>query len=127
MKKKKMEFKIPSFFIICYIEVAIEKNGGIVNGEVASLVDNMEYSWKQDESSLCFMVNHKSKILFTSSSLIPAISKFSLTIFPSFMMFTGTQDSSISSFWWIIWNILGSKMKAVYVLWSTINPLKHLE
>ena len=45
----------------CYeIENAIEKNGGIVNGEVASLVDNMEYSWKQDESGLCFMVNHKS-------------------------------------------------------------------
>lgn len=45
----------------CYeIESAIEKNGGIVNGEVASLVDNLEYSWEKDESALCFMVNHKS-------------------------------------------------------------------
>lgn len=45
----------------CYeIETTVEKNGGIVNGEVASLVDNLEYSWKQNESSLCFLVNHKS-------------------------------------------------------------------
>ncbi len=45
----------------CYeIESAVEKNGGIVNGEVASLVDNLEYQWEKDESSLCFMVNHKS-------------------------------------------------------------------
>lgn len=45
----------------CYqIESAIEQNGGIVNGEVASLVDNLEYCWEQDESRLCFMVNHKS-------------------------------------------------------------------
>lgn len=45
----------------CYeIESAIEKNGGIVNGEVASLVDNLEYSWKKNESSMCFLVNHNS-------------------------------------------------------------------
>ncbi len=45
----------------CYeIESAIQKNGGIVNGEVASLVDNMQYQWENDESSLCFVVNHKS-------------------------------------------------------------------
>lgn len=42
------------------IEIAIEKNGGIVNGEVASLVDNMEYCWKKDEENLCYLVNHKS-------------------------------------------------------------------
>ena len=45
----------------CYeIETAIEENGGIVNGDVASLVENLEYSWKRDEGKLCFMVNHKS-------------------------------------------------------------------
>lgn len=45
----------------CYeIETVAEANGGIVNGEVAGLVDNLEYSWKQNESSLCFLVNHKS-------------------------------------------------------------------
>lgn len=45
----------------CYeIEAAIEQNGGIVNGEVASLVDNLEYSWKKSESALCFMENHSS-------------------------------------------------------------------
>ncbi len=45
----------------CYeIESAIQQNGGIVNGQVANLVDNLEYSWKEDELRLCFMVNHKS-------------------------------------------------------------------
>ena len=45
----------------CYqIEVAAVENGGIVNGEVASLVDNMEYQWKTHEETLCFLVNHKS-------------------------------------------------------------------
>lgn len=31
-----------------------------MNGEVASLVDNLEYNWKVNESALCFLVNHKS-------------------------------------------------------------------
>ena len=45
----------------CYeIENAVEKNGGIVNGEVASLVDNLEDLWEKKESTLCFLVNHKS-------------------------------------------------------------------
>lgn len=45
----------------CYeIENSAHTNGGIVNGEVASLVDNLEYSWRENESSLCFLVNHKS-------------------------------------------------------------------
>lgn len=45
----------------CYeIEDAIKRNDGIVNGEVASLVDNLEYTWKIDEGNLCYMVNHKS-------------------------------------------------------------------
>ncbi len=44
----------------CYeIEVAIQENDGIVNGEVASLVENMEYEWFQKERGLCFLVNHK--------------------------------------------------------------------
>lgn len=45
----------------CYkIEMAAEENGGITSGEVASLVDNLEWSWKKNEGKLCFMVNHKS-------------------------------------------------------------------
>lgn len=45
----------------CYeIEVAIQENNGIVNGEVASLVDNLQYEWFKNESKLCFVVNHKS-------------------------------------------------------------------
>lgn len=44
----------------CYeIEEVVKKNG-IVNGEVASLVDNLEYNWKENENMLCFLVNHKS-------------------------------------------------------------------
>ena len=44
----------------CYeIEAAIERNGGIVNGEVASLVDNLEYRWFKDEAGMCYLVNHK--------------------------------------------------------------------
>lgn len=43
----------------CYeIEEIAEKNG-IVDGEVASLVDNLEYSWTVNEGKMCFMVNHK--------------------------------------------------------------------
>ncbi|MBE7075733.1 MAG: DUF4363 family protein [Clostridiales bacterium] len=41
------------------IELAVEKNEGIVNGEVASLVDNLEYFWNKQESVMCFVVNHK--------------------------------------------------------------------
>ena len=45
----------------CYqIEAAAESGGGIVNGDVASLVENMEYDWKRDEEKLCLLVNHKS-------------------------------------------------------------------
>lgn len=45
----------------CYeIEMATESNNGIVNGQVASLVDNLEYSWKRDEEKLCYLVDHKS-------------------------------------------------------------------
>ena len=45
----------------CYrIEKATETNGGIVNGQVASLVDNLDYSWSRDEEKLCYLVDHKS-------------------------------------------------------------------
>lgn len=45
----------------CYqIEAAAQLNGGIVNREVESLVDNLEYSWKKNEEKLCLLVNHKS-------------------------------------------------------------------
>ena len=45
----------------CYeIENVAEKNNGILNEEVALLVDNLDDSWKKNESSLCFLVNHKS-------------------------------------------------------------------
>ncbi len=45
----------------CYeIEVVAKKNGGIVNGEVASLVENLDYDWGKDEKKLCLLVNHKS-------------------------------------------------------------------
>jgi len=42
------------------IEIAAEQNDGIVNGEVASLVDNLEYVWETKEGSLCYLANHKS-------------------------------------------------------------------
>lgn len=38
----------------------VAKEKGIVSGEVASLVDNLEYSWTNNEVFLCFLVNHKS-------------------------------------------------------------------
>lgn len=45
----------------CYqIEMASEQEGGITSGQVASLVDNLENSWKKNEGKLCFLVNHKS-------------------------------------------------------------------
>lgn len=44
----------------CEIELEAEKHDGIVNGEVASLVENLETTWKKDEAKLCLLVNHKS-------------------------------------------------------------------
>ena len=45
----------------CYqIETAVEKHNGIVNNEVSSLVDNLQYSWTKKEQKLCLLVNHKS-------------------------------------------------------------------
>lgn len=45
---------------ICYEIEEVATQTGIVNGEVASLVDNLEDSWTKNEGKLCFMVNHKS-------------------------------------------------------------------
>ena len=39
---------------------AVAKEKGIVDGEVASLVDNLFYTWDKYEKKLCLMVNHKS-------------------------------------------------------------------
>lgn len=45
----------------CYqIEASVEENGGILNNDVARLVDNMEDNWFKYEWNLCYMVNHKS-------------------------------------------------------------------
>ncbi len=45
---------------LCYEIENVAVKTGIVNGEVASLVDNLEDEWEKSESKLCFMVNHKS-------------------------------------------------------------------
>lgn len=46
---------------LCYeIEKTVESEETIVSGEVASLVDNLEYCWTKNETNLCYMVNHKS-------------------------------------------------------------------
>ena len=53
----------------CYeIEVAIEENDGIKNSDVCTLVDNLEYSWFANEWKLCYVVNHKSCLLYTSDA-----------------------------------------------------------
>lgn len=44
----------------CYqIEKAVEENDGIVNNKVNFWVENLEYNWQNNESSLCYLVNHK--------------------------------------------------------------------
>ncbi|MBQ8844593.1 MAG: DUF4363 family protein [Clostridia bacterium] len=42
------------------IENAISEDGKIKNMDMVMLVDNLEYEWKENEDSMCFMVNHKS-------------------------------------------------------------------
>lgn len=45
----------------CYqIEKAVDTHDGILNNDVAMLVDNMEDKWFKHEWKLCYMVNHKS-------------------------------------------------------------------
>lgn len=43
-----------------FIEASVERLDSVKNMEVALLVDNLEYDWKQNESSMCYLVNHKS-------------------------------------------------------------------
>ena len=42
------------------IEQKIEGLEDIRTSEITILVDNMEYDWLKDESTLCYLVNHKS-------------------------------------------------------------------
>lgn len=44
----------------CFEIEEVAKKEGIVSGQVASLVDNLEYNWTENEGKMCFMVNHKS-------------------------------------------------------------------
>ena len=45
----------------CYqIEKAVDTHDGILNNDVAMLVDNMEDKWFKHEWKLCYMANHKS-------------------------------------------------------------------
>lgn len=45
----------------CYrIEEAVTEHDGILNNDVATLLDNMEDKWFKNEWKLCYMVNHKS-------------------------------------------------------------------
>ncbi len=45
----------------CYqIETSVEENDGILNNDVAHLLENMEDRWFKHEYNLCYMVNHKS-------------------------------------------------------------------
>ncbi|MBQ8443859.1 MAG: DUF4363 family protein [Clostridia bacterium] len=44
----------------CYeIEQILKDDDSLKNMEVVMAVDNLEYVWTQNESRLCFMVNHK--------------------------------------------------------------------
>lgn len=42
------------------IEETLETTQSLRDQELINLVDNIEYTWLQNESSLCYMVNHKS-------------------------------------------------------------------
>lgn len=42
------------------IENTISEEEKIKNMNMVMLVDNLEYAWKENESLMCFMVNHKS-------------------------------------------------------------------
>ncbi len=43
-----------------FIEAAIERLDNVKNTEIALMVDNLEYDWKNNESNMCYLVNHKS-------------------------------------------------------------------
>lgn len=42
------------------IEASIERLDSVKNMEIAIMVDNLEYDWKENESNMCYLVNHKS-------------------------------------------------------------------
>ncbi len=42
------------------IEATVERLDSVKNMEVAIMVDNLEYDWNENESSMCYLVNHKS-------------------------------------------------------------------
>ncbi len=44
----------------CFEIEQVAQENGIVDGQVASLVDNLEYRWTENEEKMCFMINHKS-------------------------------------------------------------------
>lgn len=44
----------------CYeIEMFLADKDDLLNMEVVMQIDNLEYVWKEDESAMCFLVNHK--------------------------------------------------------------------
>lgn len=42
------------------IEASVDRLDSVKNMEIAIMVDNLEYDWKQNESNMCYLVNHKS-------------------------------------------------------------------
>lgn len=45
----------------CYkIEKLVDEKENLKNTEVILAVDNLEYMWHEDESNMCYLVNHKS-------------------------------------------------------------------
>lgn len=42
------------------IEKILQEKDGLKNMEIVMAVENLEYIWAEDESDLCYMVNHKS-------------------------------------------------------------------
>ena len=42
------------------IEKILEEKEALHDAELINLVDNIEYRWSQNESKMCYMVNHKS-------------------------------------------------------------------
>lgn len=42
------------------IEEMLSRKDGLMDSELIMQVDNLEYTWSQNESKMCYMVNHKS-------------------------------------------------------------------
>ena len=46
---------------MCYeIEVKVSTYDDLKNMDIVLSIDNLEYTWTKDESSMCYLVNHKS-------------------------------------------------------------------